>query len=261
MSTDALYAEMWAQDASAMYGYAGASATASQVSPFTSPPQTTNPSGPAGQVAATAQSVGTSGGTDLETLMSSGPQLISSTPQALQSLSSPQALSGLASTATDTSSSLSSTSLLNELSTPLRMATMPMSMLSRLFTTGSTANAARAVSTAANELGAVQSAGVGSGAKALASTGFGSGAPAVAAGLGQATSVGPLSVPSSWAGVAPSPSAAAMPPASVVPTGHAGATAMPPMMPLTNVAGRSASAAPSRFELRSTVIPFSPAGG
>ena len=45
MSTEALYAEMWAQDASAMYGYAGASATASQVTPFTTPPQTTNPSG------------------------------------------------------------------------------------------------------------------------------------------------------------------------------------------------------------------------
>lgn len=40
MSTEAVYAEMWAQDASAMYGYAGASATASQVSPFTAPPQT-----------------------------------------------------------------------------------------------------------------------------------------------------------------------------------------------------------------------------
>jgi hypothetical protein len=38
-------------------------------------------------------------------------------------------------------------------------------------------------------------------------------------------------------------------------------TAMPPMMPVTNLAGRDGSAAPSRFELRSTVIPFSPAGG
>ena len=75
MSTEALYAEMWAQDAAAMYGYAGASATASQVTPFTTPPQTTNPGGLAGQLAAAAQSAGTSGGTDVETLMSSGPQL------------------------------------------------------------------------------------------------------------------------------------------------------------------------------------------
>ena len=38
-ATEALYAEMWAQDATAMYGYAGASATASQVTPFTAPPR------------------------------------------------------------------------------------------------------------------------------------------------------------------------------------------------------------------------------
>ena len=152
-ATEALYAEMWTQDAAVIYGYASASATASQVTPFTTPPQTTNPSGLAGQVSAAAQSGGTSSGTDIETIMSSGPQLISGTPQALQSLSSPQTLGALASTATGSSGSPSSTSslsMLNELSTPLRMAMMPMSMLSKLFTTGSMATAARAVSTAAN---------------------------------------------------------------------------------------------------------------
>src|SRR5271163_1481122 len=41
-ATEAQYGEMWAQDAAAMYGYAGSSATASQVTPFTAPPQTTN---------------------------------------------------------------------------------------------------------------------------------------------------------------------------------------------------------------------------
>ena len=100
-ATEALYAEMWAQDATAMYGYAGASATASQVTPFTAPPQTTNSSGLVSQSVAAAQSAGTSGGTDLDTIMSSGPQVISGMPQALQSLASPQALDGVASTATD----------------------------------------------------------------------------------------------------------------------------------------------------------------
>ena len=33
-ATEALYAEMWAQDAAAMYGYAGSSAAASQLTPF-----------------------------------------------------------------------------------------------------------------------------------------------------------------------------------------------------------------------------------
>jgi len=264
MSTEAVYAEMWAQDASAMYGYAGASATASQVSPFTSPPETTNPGGLAGQVAAAAQSVGTSSGTDVETLMSSGPQLISSTPQALQSLSSPQALSGLATTATDTSSSSSSSmSLLNELSTPLRMATMPMSMLSRLFTAGSTATAAKAATTAANELGAAQSAGIGAGTGTLTLSGLGGlgqPMPAVSAGMGQATTAGALSVPTAWTGAAPA--ATPFGGAGAVSAVQAGAhTGMPPLMPITAMGGRQGAQTPTRFELRPTVIPFTPAAG
>lgn len=264
MATEALYAEMWAQDASAMYGYAGASATSTQVSPFTSPPQTTNPGGLASQVAAAAQSVGTSSGTDVETVMASGPQLISSTPQALQSLSSPQALSGLATTATGTSSSSSSSmSLLNELSTPLRMAMTPMSMLSRLFTAGSTATAAKAATTAANELGAAQSAGIGTGTGTLTWSGLGGlgqSVPAVSAGMGQATTAGALSVPTAWTGAAPA--ATQFGGAGAVSAVKAGAhPGMPPMMPITALGGRQAAQTPPRFELRPTVIPFTPAAG
>ena len=54
-ASEAQYAEMWAQDSAAMQGYASASAAASKLSPFTSPPQTTNPAGLAGQAAAVAQ--------------------------------------------------------------------------------------------------------------------------------------------------------------------------------------------------------------
>jgi PPE-repeat protein len=54
---------MWAQDAAAMYGYAGSSAAATQLTPFTEPPQTTNPAGNAGQAAAVAHAVGASAGT------------------------------------------------------------------------------------------------------------------------------------------------------------------------------------------------------
>jgi PPE-repeat protein len=271
-ATEAHYEEMWAQDAAAMYGYAGASATAAQVTPFGAPPQTTNPGGLIGHAAAAAQAAGTSAGTDVETLMSSGPQLISGMPQTLQSLASPQGLESLASTATtststSSSSSSSSLSMLNSLSTPLRMATMPMSMLSRLFTAGSTANAARAVNTAATELGAAQSAGLGAGTRVLASTaGLGGGMPAVSAGMGHANAIGPLSVPSAWTGAPASTSTAAGMSlggtTGAIPAAQAGpSTALPPMMPVTNLTGRGSSAAPSRFELRSRVVPFSPAGG
>ncbi|MCV7425495.1 PPE family protein [Mycobacterium montefiorense] len=59
MATNAQYTEMWAQDAAAMYGYAGSSATAAQVTPFSQPPRTTNPAGTADQSAALAQATGT----------------------------------------------------------------------------------------------------------------------------------------------------------------------------------------------------------
>lgn len=58
-ATEAQYAEMWAQDAAAMYGYAGASAAASMLTPFGPAAPTTNPGGLAGQAAAVAQAAGT----------------------------------------------------------------------------------------------------------------------------------------------------------------------------------------------------------
>jgi PPE-repeat protein len=67
-ATEAQYAEMWAQDAAAMYGYAGSAATASTLAPFTEPPPTTN--GGAQQAAVVAQ----------------GSKAINAIPQALQAL-------------------------------------------------------------------------------------------------------------------------------------------------------------------------------
>jgi PPE-repeat protein len=61
-ATEAQYAEMWAQDAVAMYGYAGSSAAATALTPFTSPHQNTDPGGTAGQAAAVSQASGTSAG-------------------------------------------------------------------------------------------------------------------------------------------------------------------------------------------------------
>jgi PPE-repeat protein len=60
-ATEAHYAEMWAQDAGAMYGYAGSSAAASQFTPFNEPPKTTNDTGTAMQSEAVAQSNTVSG--------------------------------------------------------------------------------------------------------------------------------------------------------------------------------------------------------
>jgi PPE-repeat protein len=84
-TTEAQYAEMWAQDAGAMYGYAGASASATTLTPFTSPPQSTNPGGSAGQAAAAAQATGTAAG-NVQSTVSSVPQAIAAVPNALNSL-------------------------------------------------------------------------------------------------------------------------------------------------------------------------------
>jgi len=59
-ATEAHYMEMWAQDAAAMYAYAAASATASQLTPFAEPPRTTNDSAGPAQAVAAAQSSGQS---------------------------------------------------------------------------------------------------------------------------------------------------------------------------------------------------------
>ena len=85
-ATDALYAEMWAQDAAAMYGYASSSAAAATVTPFSSPPQTTNPAAAASQAGAVSQATATAAGTGTQSTLS---QVISTVPSALQGLSSP----------------------------------------------------------------------------------------------------------------------------------------------------------------------------
>jgi PPE-repeat protein len=87
-ATETQYAEMWAQDAAAMYGYAGSSASATTLTPFTPPATTTSPGGQAGQAAAVAQATGTSAATNTQTVLS---QLSSAVPTALQGLASPLA--------------------------------------------------------------------------------------------------------------------------------------------------------------------------
>ncbi|MCV7377308.1 hypothetical protein BST11_14000 [Mycobacterium alsense] len=81
-ATEAQYAEMWAQDATAMYAYAASSATASQFTPFTEPPPTTNAAAAPAQAAVVSQAGG-AGGLNIGAQLS---QLGSSLPTALQSL-------------------------------------------------------------------------------------------------------------------------------------------------------------------------------
>ena len=87
-TTEAQYAEMWAQDAAAMYGYAGSAASATTLAPFTPPQQNSN-SG-ADQPAAVAQATGTAAG-KTQSVLSSSQQGVSAVPNALTNLAAPAA--------------------------------------------------------------------------------------------------------------------------------------------------------------------------
>ncbi len=86
-AAEAQYMEMWAQDVAAMYGYAGSSALATQLSLFVDPPNTTTPSAAGGQSAAVGQATATPAGDSAQTIAATIPQLLSSAAQPLASSS------------------------------------------------------------------------------------------------------------------------------------------------------------------------------
>ena len=276
-ATEAHYGEMWAQDAAAMYGYAAQSAAATKVPSFTAAPQTTAPGTVAGQAAAATQAAGTSASTSTQATLS---QLTSAVPTALQQLTSP------------TSSTSSSTSGLSGIWSLLTGESSGNSQLDNLWSTwGPNANiwntltstgalnpaqvaqtvtsasflAPAAGAMAGNEgLGGLaplgMAAGLGSGTHGFSGVaGLGGAGSSMSAGLGQATSVGPLSVPPSWSAVAPSPSspvASALGgnPLAAPPGVAAGVPAMAPTGAGAR-AGVAGGIADNRFLIRPPMVP------
>ena len=203
-ATEAQYAEMWAQDAAAMYGYAASSALATQLSQFTEPRQTTTPSGPSAQSAAVAQAIATPAGTQQSTMS----QLMSALPSALQGLASPASSQTPASeivgllTGTGSGSAtlddlwaqwgpnanIWNTAFSSGFYMPSNTLAPFLSLLGQGAATGDAADAAgQAVAGAIGE--AVEGPAIG--------------ASAVSAGLGHAPIIGALSVPPSWTAPAP----------------------------------------------------------
>ena len=169
MATEAQYAEMWAQDAAAMYGYAGSSAAAATLTPFTPPRQNTNPAGLSAQSAAAANSGGTRASTSVDTIIQ---QILADINKALE----PDTVnSGISAFATVPSIILSALSALS---------------------TGSNSAATAADSTVAALTDV--SAGLSKVATTLGSVGTAPVGGAVSAGLGRAASLGALSVPPTW---------------------------------------------------------------
>jgi PPE-repeat protein len=246
-ATEAEYGDMWAQDAAAMYGYAGSSAAASQLTPFTQPAQTTSATGLAGQAAAVAQAAGTSAGTSGASASASSAGGLSSWLGDITAPGSNTATTGLA-------------GLLNDLDGANG------SLLGSFLNNGTVANFSNALTTSGlmNPTAMIDSvtcfsylfpslaggelptdvsglaAGLGSGMAKLGSAGLPGLGAAVSAGMGEAAPLGILSVPQGWAASAPAlgqiasslPGASALTPALgatplVVPNGPVGMPGMP----------------------------------
>jgi PPE-repeat protein len=264
MATEAQYMAMWAQDAAAMYGYAGAASAASTLTPFMIPLQTTNPAGVGGQAGAVAQAAGTSAGTGAQTVSPLTSAL--STPltsAAIPATSSSSSTSPLSSLTTLTSSSSALTSGTSLVSGTASSASMATSGISTLGSAGSLMNpigsATSAFAKGFQVFGSALSTGASSGAGAVSSPGMGG--TAVTAAAGRAASLGALSVPQGWTSAAPAFSQVA----SALPAGS-GLGATPPVVPggpgapfgppLAKMAGRggTSSPLPARYYFRPAVV-------
>lgn len=249
---EAHYMEMWAQDAAAMYGYAATSASTGTLNPLTPPTPNTNPGGLAGQAASVAGASANSTQTGLT-------GLISNLPNAVGGLASPlSATSGSGGILGSLDSFLGNNPFItNSINGAVNTAawfvmnTIPTAV-ALSHTLGAAAPAALASDTAVGGLGTMLA---GTAAPAGAA-GF-AGAP-VLAGLGQATSVGGLSVPAAWSAATPAGTGAATLAGTgwTAATEEAGVTALPAGMPSVASAGRGGFGfgAP-RYGFKPTVMP------
>lgn len=244
-ATEAQYGEMWAQDAAAMYGYAGSSAAASQLTPFSQPVETTNATGLAGQAAAVAQATGTSAGTASTSTSSSTSTWLSSLLGGITTPGSDTSTTGLAGLLNDLDGSNGSLlgSFLNNNS---------VSNFSNALTTSGLLNPTQFLDAvtcfsymfpnmaggglSANVSGLA--AGLGSGMGRLGSSLGSASLPglgaAVSAGVGQASPLGVLSVPQGWAAAAPALSKVAvqLPGASALSPALGATPLVPPSAPV-----------------------------
>ena len=296
-ATEAMYAEMWAQDASAMYGYAGSSAAAATVTPFSSPPQTSNPTAAASQAGAVSQATGTSASTGVQSTLS---QVVSTVPSTLQQLASPLSAASVNPFAPGSNTATTGIAgFLNLLSgqTQSAFGSFLTSGFSNGILSGNWLNPASispAVTTAFGDIGflavagqsvggfnpalfsgatapaAMSAAGLAHAGSAIGSVGSPSlGGSGVSAGVGRATLVGTMSVPQSWAPAAPAASPALtaspaegwyMPPGVEEASATQGTPGMPGM-PMAGGTARGWGFAAPRYGFKPTVIARPPAAG
>jgi PPE-repeat protein len=273
---EAQYGQMWAQDAAAMYSYAGQSASAAQVTPFATPAATTNPGGTANQSAAVSQATATSAASSSQSILQ---QLTSSMPSSLQSLASPAATSAATTTETPFQALWSFLFGTTALATNLSALVTSYSPYAALFynTEGlpyfsvGMGNFGVQIAKSAGMLGGALPAAVPppalgglGGLGAALGGGAGAGAHSVAAISGGAGSVGKLAVPASWigGGAAPpmTPHTQLVSSVSAAPEAAAGSGNLMGGMPLAGTRGGGFGSGP-RYGIKPTVMPRPPSAG
>ncbi|OHU99121.1 PPE family protein [Mycobacterium talmoniae] len=268
-ATEIHYAEMWAQDAAAMYGYAGSSSAASTVTPFTRPADTTNQAGLAAQGAAVAKAAGTQAGSSAQTAASTSSHLASTSavPQVLQPLSS-SAASPTTSTSTGSLSSfLPAPFGTGPALTTANYTTLLKQTLQGYFFTGIpqflASIAQQLVPGTAGGAGAAGSAPLpGAGLPAAGSFGGAGGTP-VSASLAKAGSIGRLSVPPSWAagGAELNPTGAGTALSRVGAAASGDSQGLLRGIPLTGAGRRAGGGATYRYGFRYSVMSRPPSAG
>ena len=249
-ATEAHYGEMWAQDAAAMYGYAGSSASAGRLVPLTGPQPATAAGGIGAQGAAAGQAAATSSGL---------PGLVSTMPSAVQSLSSPLSAAATPAQALGPLDDFFSANLVENI--PNGIFDMASWNGFNAIVSGilyaHTADAGLVSHNLPPAFGGLGVSGWPSGAAPASVAGAG-GAP-VLAGVGQASTVGKLSVPTGWSAAAPAEPAAAAPLAGSGWTAPAeegaGVTNVAAGMPAYASAGRGGYGVGPRYGVKPTVMP------
>ncbi len=288
MATEALYLEMWAQDAATMFGYAGASAAASTFTPFTPPTPTASLAGLATQAATVTAATGGSVATNTQAMLT---QLTTTVPLAL---------AGLASSTSSTSPTSELSSVLNlvglsgfspspgvsglvgldqavtgsNLWKILGLPTTPTAALTTANTmAGLGANSVNGMSLSgwsslANSMmpkaAAAAAAALPNAASNMPAFIGGPGLEGVGAGLGRASSIGGLSVPQSWGATVPTtaPAVTALPLNGAQATYAGGPASMLGGLPLAGVHGQGmATSGTPRYGFQLSVVPRPPSAG
>jgi PPE-repeat protein len=261
-ANDAQYAEMWAQDAAALYAYAAKSAAAAQLQPVTPPADNTNPGGAGLQAAAVTSAVNSNAtASGLNGVLSSltGTQGALANPVSAAATAAPAAAPGT-SVWQGLNDLLNTGIVFNSINTvDVTASWFTMMTISAMATLGHFMAYAPAGVTIddVTPLGAGLGGGILAGATAPAAGGFG-GAP-VAAGMGEAALVGKLSVPTSWSSAAPEATVATEFEGSgwtVAPEENTPVATVPAGMPSVASAGRGGYGfGTPRYGVKPTVMP------